>query len=247
MSDVTKYINFEVKTINRQDIQNAPYNPRVIGDEERKRLRKNIKERGLMETLVWNKQTGNLVSGNQRLGILDGLEKRKDYDLVVAVVDMDEKTEKEQNIAFNSTNLQGQFDIPKVQELFPDIDPNEAGITQEEIEQLNLGIHLSEKMENAEEDIDDQVQEFDRIRKEKQEERKKQDPETTNKDRENVNKRNQQAKENENQSHHIDYVVLSFSSAEAKENFCQKWGFDHLSQYIKGEKLDEVINDTQNG
>src|SRR5690606_22852641 len=71
---LSKYQKFVAVTIGRQEIKNAPYNPRVITDEEKKNLRRLIKKHGIVETLVWNIRTGNLVGGHQRLNILDALE-----------------------------------------------------------------------------------------------------------------------------------------------------------------------------
>ena len=46
----------------------APYNPRIDlqpEDPEYKKLEKSIEEFGLVQLLVWNKRTGNLVGGHQ--------------------------------------------------------------------------------------------------------------------------------------------------------------------------------------
>ena len=72
---ISRFQKFESQDIGREQIQNAPYNPRYIDTAARNKLKEKIKKVGLVETLVWNKQTGNLVSGHQRLSILDELEK----------------------------------------------------------------------------------------------------------------------------------------------------------------------------
>lgn len=54
-------------------VRHAPYNPRLDlkpGDPEYDKLAKVIGEFDLVEPLVWNKRTGNLVGGHQRLKIL---------------------------------------------------------------------------------------------------------------------------------------------------------------------------------
>ena len=76
----SKYQAYETETIKRSDIKNAPYNPRIMDESAKKRLRKNIAKHGLVAALTWNKRTGNLVGGHQRLEQLDGLEKNKDYE-----------------------------------------------------------------------------------------------------------------------------------------------------------------------
>ena len=49
-----------------EDINPAKYNPRLDlqpGDSEYEKIKRSIQEFGLVETLVWNKGTGNLVGG----------------------------------------------------------------------------------------------------------------------------------------------------------------------------------------
>lgn len=58
-----------------------------------------------------NRRTGNLVSGHQRLACLDALEGAADYHLDVAVVELTDKQEREQNIFFNNPGAQGAWDV----------------------------------------------------------------------------------------------------------------------------------------
>lgn len=114
---MSKFQVGEVRTINRAEIHGAPYNPRVIDDAARKRLMAAIKQDGLIGPLVWNETTGNLVSGHQRLSILDKLEKRKDYDLMVTVIQVDERKEKQLNVKFNNPSMQGDWDVQALADL----------------------------------------------------------------------------------------------------------------------------------
>lgn len=114
---VKNYQNFEVIEIDREKVKNAPYNPRTISTEARKHLRDNIKRVGLLVPIVWNKTTGNVVSGHQRIKALDDLNKDKDYKVKVAMVELDEKTEAEQNMFMNNLDAQGTFDFEKLDEL----------------------------------------------------------------------------------------------------------------------------------
>ena len=91
---LSKYQKFEVEVISRGEIHGADYNPRVISEDARKRLKRMLAKHGLVQPLVWNRRTGNLVSGHQRLSQLDQLERSQDYDLQVSVVDVDEREEK---------------------------------------------------------------------------------------------------------------------------------------------------------
>src|SRR5262245_18761408 len=113
----SKFQKFTVERWHRSEIQGAPYNPRVIDSYARKKLEANLKKVGLLDTLVVNRRTRNLVSGHQRLACLDALEGSGDYHLDVAVVDLTEKQEREQNIFFNNPAAQGTWDVQALGEL----------------------------------------------------------------------------------------------------------------------------------
>ena len=110
-----------MRTIPRSRINPAPYNPRAISEYARKQLHESLRKFGLVETLVWNETTGNLVSGHQRLMDLDrqaGYPARlKDYELAVSVVSLDLKREKELNVWLNNRAAQGNFEPDKFFEL----------------------------------------------------------------------------------------------------------------------------------
>ena len=110
----SKYENFEMRTISRSQIKNAEYNPRFIGEKEKKRLRA---ENGLVSALTWNQRTGNLVGGHQRLSQLDALEKNGNYDLTVCVIDVDERQEAKLNVQLNNPSMQGEWDLDKLFEM----------------------------------------------------------------------------------------------------------------------------------
>jgi hypothetical protein len=119
---LTRFQKFEVRRVHRSVLKGAPYNPRTIRDSARKRLRANLDVdkggTGLVEPLIWNEVTGNLLSGHQRLRELDSLERKPDYVLDVSVVRLDDKAEKEQNIFLNNTETQGDFDLVKLESLY---------------------------------------------------------------------------------------------------------------------------------
>jgi ParB-like chromosome segregation protein Spo0J len=117
---VSRFQKGEARTIERSEIHGAPYNPRVIDEAARKRLMKAIKQDGLIGPLVWNEQTGNIVSGHQRLDILDQLEKSQDYALAVTVISVDERKEKALNVQFNNPSMQGDWDVEALANLVAD-------------------------------------------------------------------------------------------------------------------------------
>lgn len=118
---------YEIKKIKRSQIKLAAYNPRTITDEARKRLKKGLKKFGLVQPLVWNETTGVLVSGHQRLSILDETYKYpdNDYTLTVSVVHFSEKDEKILNVQLNNQSMMGEFDYDALRDMqfeAPDLD-----------------------------------------------------------------------------------------------------------------------------
>jgi hypothetical protein len=109
---------YECIEIHRSKLANAPYNPRVLSDKARERLGAGLKKHGLLGPPTWNMRTGNIVSGHQRLAAIDAMSKSADYTLTVAVVDLDEKQEKEANILLNNAEAQGDWDVEKLSAMF---------------------------------------------------------------------------------------------------------------------------------
>lgn len=118
MPSLSQFQKYTIDRVKRGDLKNAPYNPRSIDDKAKKRLKKVVAKMGLVEPLVWNRRSGNIVGGHQRISILDSLEGSSDYSLEVAVVDLDEKSEMEANVALNNTESQGIFDLDKLSTMF---------------------------------------------------------------------------------------------------------------------------------
>lgn len=65
-----------------------------------------------------NERTGRLVSGHQRLAILDALEGHDNYRLDVASVNLTEAQEVAANLAFNNDLAGGGWDLPLLAEAF---------------------------------------------------------------------------------------------------------------------------------
>lgn len=131
----SKFQKFDTDVISRSQIKGAEYNPRVISEDARKRLRKMIAKHGLVQPLVWNRRTGNLVAGHQRLAALDSLERSQDYGLQVAVVDVSEREERVLNVQLNNPSMQGEWDLDKLAELSEQaaISPDEFGFSDGDI------------------------------------------------------------------------------------------------------------------
>jgi hypothetical protein len=135
---LSKVQKFEPKRINRTDIKNAEYNPRNIDPHAKRKLEKNLRKVGLLESLVWNERTGNLVSGHQRLAIIDIIEGTPNYSLDVSVTSLSLKEEKRQNVFFNNPGAQGTWDLIALADLAKDddFDIEDAGFDPMDIEVL---------------------------------------------------------------------------------------------------------------
>lgn len=108
-----------VQRIKRSQVNLTAYNPRTISEYAKSKLTESLQEFGLVETLVWNSRSGNLVSGHQRLAIMDAENgyPGNDYELDVSVVKLTKKQEKRLNVWLNNRAAQGSFDRDKFVEL----------------------------------------------------------------------------------------------------------------------------------
>jgi len=121
------------------ELKKAPYNPRTISKYDMDKLRTSISKFGYVEPIVWNRRTGNVVGGNQRLLVLMETMKLED-EIDVVEVDMPLSKEKALNIALN--RISGDWDEEKLSEAIQSImdDDNEliklTGMDDEEISRL---------------------------------------------------------------------------------------------------------------
>jgi hypothetical protein len=132
MGNEKQIIQHEPLLVKRSEIKMTGYNPRKIAPEARQKLKANLEARGLMGGIVWNSTTGNIVSGHQRIAIMDRHNRYKpddpktDYDVWVTRVELDEKEEKEQNIFLNNQSAMGFFDDEKLKSLMQSINFSEV-------------------------------------------------------------------------------------------------------------------------
>ena len=97
----------------------ADYNPRKDlkpGDSEYEKLKHSIEQFGYVEPVIWNKATGRVVGGHQRLKVMQDMG-ITEIDCVV--VDMPEDKEKALNIALNK--ISGDWDKDKLALLIADL------------------------------------------------------------------------------------------------------------------------------
>lgn len=102
-----------------EELLPADYNPRKDlqpGDPEYEKLKRSLQQFGYVEPVIWNKSTGRVVGGHQRLKVLQDLG-ITEVDCVV--VDMPEDQEKALNIALNK--IAGDWDNDKLALLISDL------------------------------------------------------------------------------------------------------------------------------
>jgi DNA modification methylase len=110
----------------------ADYNPRKdlkSGDAEYEKLKRSIEQFGYVEPVIWNRTTGRVVGGHQRLKIL---RDTGHTELDCVVVDLSEDKEKALNIALNK--ISGEWDKGKLQG--QDFDVSLTGFDPAEIDDL---------------------------------------------------------------------------------------------------------------
>lgn len=90
------------------DLKPAPYNPRQSTAKQESNLKKSLEKFGVVEPIIWNKQTGYIVGGHFRVRELKKLG-FKEIDCVI--VDLNEEDEKELNIRLNANIGAWDYDI----------------------------------------------------------------------------------------------------------------------------------------
>lgn len=241
--ELSKYIKSESVELNRSDIHFADYNPRKFSDESRKALKRGIKKFGLVGGIVVNKRTGlTVVSGHQRLSVMDELQKfpDNDYRIRVDVINVDEKQEKELNILMNNPNAQGTWDLDSLAQIIPDIDWKDAGLTDADLNMIGVDFLLQTDEENSlanalSDMMSPVIEQKEADKAAKQLERAEKVA--------HMKEVKQQVKENaQRKAENMDaYVMLSFDTYEAKASFCERFGYSPDMKFIKGEVFDEQV------
>lgn len=129
-----------IRKVPLERLKPAPYNPRVElkpGHPMYERLKQSLESFGVVEPIVWNKRTGHVVGGHQRLSVMSDLGHR---EAEVVVVNLTPEREKALNLALNK--IQGDWDEPKLATLLRDLgslsdfDLGLTGFGQREIDEL---------------------------------------------------------------------------------------------------------------
>lgn len=131
----------EIVSMKLDDLNPAAYNPRkalASGDVEYEQIKQSILTFGMVEPIVWNRRTGNVVGGHQRLTVLRDLGHET---TCVSVIDVSESQEKALNVALNK--ITGDWDDEKLSALLDELaaDADEmlitlTGFTEEELDEM---------------------------------------------------------------------------------------------------------------
>lgn len=141
-----------IKKMKLSDLKPADYNPRVKlepGMPEFEKLKQSINEFGFVDPPIFNKQTGNLVGGHQRVAVAQYLGAYEEIE--VSIVDLPLEKEKALNIALNK--ISGHWDDEKLTDLLSSLDKDElelTGFDNEElgslIDSLNAPMTIADKI-----------------------------------------------------------------------------------------------------
>lgn len=132
------------ETLPIDELKPAPYNPRKPlrrGMPAYERLRRSLEEFELVQPIVWNRRTGHVVGGHQRVQIL---RDRGDTRVQCVVVDLSPEREKALNIALNNSQVGGTWDNAKLVDLvaelqqLPDFDATLTGFDAADLKHLLL-------------------------------------------------------------------------------------------------------------
>ncbi len=148
----------EIKRMQISHIKKADYNPRVElqrGDPAYEKLKNSIQTFGFCEPLIFNRTTGHLVGGHQRLTVLKDLGYT---EAEAVVVDLPLEQEKAFNLGLNK--IQGDWDEHKLALLLdeltklPQFDVGLTGFETEEISDILDRALNADSLQAKEEDFD---------------------------------------------------------------------------------------------
>ena len=214
-----KYKQSETVEIWRSQINFAPYNPKRHSKEQVNQIKKNILKVAFLGGIVWNSVHG-----------YDGT-KETDYKVKVEKIQLDTKTEKEQNIF--QTQSRSELELDLLRDLVPEIDYKSAGLTDEDMKLIGFDTMLKTDYEN------DLTKQFEGLNapliaeREIEKQEKKADIKA---------KKEKIAKEAEESAANTQaFVMLNFESYESKEAFMKRFGFNPEDRVISGEMFEGMI------
>lgn len=224
--------------IKRSQINFSPYNPKHHTKEHINDIKRNFKRVGFLGGIIWNSVTGNLVDGHKRVMVHDLYYKydgtpETDYDIKVEKIELDQKTEKEQNIfQYKSAT---PLDDELMRELISEIDYKNAGLDDFDLNYYGVTVpelennSIADEIENLYQPIAEQKS----IERELSDEEKKQAVKDV--------KKEIQERAIEKTQDMISYVTLSFDNHQSKVAFCKRFDIPDYSTIIKGEEFSNKV------
>ena len=221
MSGRSRFDKGNPEVIAHSLLKNAPYNPRQIERDDAERLRKSLKEHGLVDLPIWNRRTGNLVGGHQRISQLDSLEGSKDYELMVNVIDVDEREEAQLNVKLNNPDLQGDWDFQKLADMAGefDLDFDDMGFSDMSVDMMFDGDdRFSALLDNDE--VNGAMSDMAEIKEARQ-----------------------RIRDDSEEKDGINYfATIVFDTEERKKRFMQSISINTWEQYVTLEQVLRVLN-----
>lgn len=149
-----------IEKIKVEQLIPAEYNPRKNlqpGDSEYEKIKRSLEEFGYVDPVIWNKTTGRIVGGHQRLKVLASMGRT---EVECVVVELDEEKEKALNVALNK--ISGDWDKEKLAVLMTDLDAADfdvslTGFDAAEIDDLFKDT-LRDGVEDDDFDVDEELQ-----------------------------------------------------------------------------------------
>lgn len=235
---------FEIQQLPRSSINEAAYNPRKISSVARRKLKRGLKKFGLVQPIIVNTTTMNVIGGHQRLSIMDRENKYpdRDYLLTVAGIQVSKEDEVKINIFLNNSAAQGEWDNEMLQEVklsYPEIDfQKDLGFDMIDMQYIFAGSSLFENDENifepaaSQADVVDMVEEARAADKLAEARRNVRDM-----------RKAENRGENDYQAMHDDFTLtFVFENNSAKQDFCQRAGIKIGEKFVKSSLLYDVAD-----
>lgn len=150
----------QIEKLKTDQLIPAEYNPRKDlkpGDSDYEKLKRSLQEFGYVEPVIWNKTTGRVVGGHQRLKVLLDMSIT---EVECVVIEMSEEKEKALNVALNK--ISGDWDKDKLALLISDLqgadfDVSLTGFEPAELDDLFKDT-LKDGIKDDEFDVDAELQ-----------------------------------------------------------------------------------------
>lgn len=135
----------------------ADYNPRKDlqpGDSEYEKIKQSLEEFGYVDPVIWNKTTGRVVGGHQRLKVLASMGRT---EVECVVVELNEEKEKALNVALNK--ISGDWDKEKLAVLITDLDASDFDVSLTGFDAAEIDDLFKDTLRDGVEDDDFDVDE----------------------------------------------------------------------------------------